>query len=269
MTNFKEIVGHDDIISHLRNAIKMNRVSHAYIIEGEEGIGKKLLANVFAKTLQCEAKGDEPCDVCTSCLNFESGNHPDINYVIPTKKASIGVDDIREQLNMDIYVKPYQYPYKIYIVQDADTMTVQAQNALLKTIEEPPYYAIILLIAGNSSMFLPTVLSRCVILSLKQIEESKIEKYLAQHDHISPEQAKIFASFSRGNIGKAKMLLASEVFESIRNDVIKTIDCVIENNDFELMEMVKKLCEDKDRGAMILDFMLTWLRDLMLIKKIP
>lgn len=269
MYTFSEIVGHEDIISHIQSAIKMNKVSHAYMIEGEEGIGKKLLVNTIAKALQCEEKQKEPCDQCSSCKKFDTLNHPDVKYIQPIKKASIGVDDIREQLNMDIHIKPYQYPYKIYVIYQADTMTVQAQNALLKTIEEPPHYAIIFLIAQNSSMFLPTVLSRCVILSLKAIEEAKITNFLIQKELILEEQAKMYASFSRGNIGKAMMLLNSTEFEHIRNDIINMVEYIAKEQVYDAMEMAKKLSDYKDKATMILDIMMTWLHDLMLIKKIP
>ncbi|MEI3523193.1 MAG: hypothetical protein V8Q36_03205 [Anaerotignum sp.] len=129
-------------------------VSHAYLLTGSSGSGKRLIADTFAKTLQCEAGGTEPCGHCRSCSAFDSGNHPDIVYVRPAKKT-LGVDDVREQILEDVSLKQYRYRYKIYIVEQADTMTVQAQNALLKTLEEPPAYAVFLLLAENQTAFLP------------------------------------------------------------------------------------------------------------------
>ncbi|PKM93239.1 MAG: DNA polymerase III subunit delta' [Firmicutes bacterium HGW-Firmicutes-1] len=268
MNSFNDIVGHEEIIKHIRNSIKMDKVSHAYMFEGEEGIGKKLLASIFAKTLQCEAGKDEPCNSCSSCKSFDSLNHPDIKYVVATKKAGIGVDDIREQLNMDIHIKPYRYKYKIYMIEEGDTMTPQAQNALLKTIEEPPHYGIIIMIAHNSSRFLPTVLSRCVLLSLKAIEEKKIKAYLIENQNLSEAEAHMYASISRGNIGKAKTFLTSIEFEDIRNDIIYAMECIIEENDLEILEIAKKIGEYKEKADMVLDLMMTWLRDIMIIKEI-
>lgn len=269
MNTFDEIVGHESIIQHIRNSIKMNKVSHAYLIEGEEGMGKKLIANAFAKTLQCEAGDDKPCQVCPSCKSFDILNHPDIKFVEASKKTGIGVDDIREQINMDIHIKPYRYPFKIYIINEGDTMTHQAQNALLKTLEEPPPYAIIMIIADNSSRFLPTVLSRCVTLSLKAISEDRIKAYLIKAEGLSDAEAHMYASLSRGNIGKAKIFLESLEFEEIRHDMIHAMECVISEDDLGIMEVVKKINEYKEKADMVIDLMLTWLRDLMIIKEVP
>lgn len=132
MGTFKDVVGHKDIINYIRNAVREDKVSHAYILNGERGAGKKMLANLFAATLLCEKGGPDPCNECHSCRQAESGNHPDIIKVTHEKPNSISVDDIREQVNNTIMIKPYQGPYKVYIIPQADMMTTQAQNALLK-----------------------------------------------------------------------------------------------------------------------------------------
>ena len=174
MGSFKDVVGHKDIINYIRNAVTENKVSHAYILNGERGSGKKMLANLFATTLLCEEQGPDPCNACHSCHQAESGNHPDIIRVTHEKPNTISVDDIRRQVNEDIQIKPYQGPYKIYIIAEADLMTVQAQNALLKTIEEPPAYAVIFLLTENAEALLPTITSRCVMLKLRNIKEEGV-----------------------------------------------------------------------------------------------
>ena len=146
MGSFKDVVGHKDIIKYIGNAVMEDRVSHAYILNGERGSGKKMLASLFAMTLLCEKHRPDPCNECHSCIQAESGNHPDIIRVTHEKPNTISVDDIREQVNNTIDIKPYQGLYKIYIIPEADRMTAQAQNALLKTIEEPPKYAVIFLL---------------------------------------------------------------------------------------------------------------------------
>ena len=151
MHEFKDILGHEQIKEHFQNAAATGKVSHAYILSGEEGMGKKTLANAFAMTLLCEEGGREPCMQCHACKQVLSGNHPDLIYVTHEKPASMGVDDIREQINDTIMVRPYSSQYKIYIVDEAQKMTVQAQNALLKTIEEPPAYAVIMLLTTDHS----------------------------------------------------------------------------------------------------------------------
>ncbi len=138
MQGFQKVVGHQEIITHLQNAISMNKVSHAYLFGGESGSGKKMMASLFAMTLQCEKHGVEPCMECPSCKKAQSQNHPDIIYVKHEKPNTISIDEIREQLINDVMIKPYSSPYKIYIIDEAQKLTLQAQNALLKTIEEPP-----------------------------------------------------------------------------------------------------------------------------------
>ena len=169
--DFKDIIGNDMIKDHFKKAIENNKISHAYILTGEAGTGRKSIANAFSMALLCEKGGKEPCMVCHSCKQVLSGNHPDLIYVKHEKPNSIGVDDIREQINDTIMIRPYSSYYKIYIVDEAEKMTVQAQNALLKTIEEPPSYAVIILITTNQEAFLPTILSRCVQLKLKPLQE--------------------------------------------------------------------------------------------------
>ena len=115
MGSFKDVVGHKNIIEYIQNAVNANKVSHAYILNGERGSGKKMLATLFAETLLCEEQGSSPCNKCHSCKQTDSGNHPDVIWVQHEKPNTISVDDIRTQLNNDIEIKPYQGPYKIYI----------------------------------------------------------------------------------------------------------------------------------------------------------
>ena len=191
MQGFKDVAGHEEIIAHLQNAVKMNKVSHAYIFGGEHGSGKKLLASLFAMTLQCETQGIEPCMQCTSCKKALSKNHPDIINITHEKPNSIGIVEIRQQLIDDVSIRPYESRYKVYIVNEAQKMTLQAQNALLKTIEEPPAYAIILLLADNPDSLLPTISSRCVILNLKPVSDNLVKTYLMERMHIPDYQAEV------------------------------------------------------------------------------
>lgn len=134
--------------------MKTGKVSHSYIFTGRPGSGKKLLAATYAMTLQCEAGGTEPCQKCDSCKKALGKNHPDIIYVNHEKPGTISIDEIREQLISDVSIKPIAVLIR-YIIPDAEMMTVQAQNALLKTIEEPPEYAVIMLLTSNADALLP------------------------------------------------------------------------------------------------------------------
>ena len=177
MFGFKDVIGHAHLIEHLQSAISMGKVSHAYIFDGEKGSGKNFLADIFAAALQCENSEIEPCGSCTSCKQAEGRNHPDIIRITHEKPNTISVDDIRQQLCGDIMIKPYKGPYKIYIVDEAEKLNVQAQNALLKTIEEPPAYAVIMLLTTNAESFLPTILSRCVTLHCKPVKDSMVPNF--------------------------------------------------------------------------------------------
>ena len=194
MAGFHDIIGHDMVKDHLQKAIEYHKVSHAYILSGEEGMGRKTIARAFATTLLCEKSDKEPCMQCHSCKQIMSGNHPDVIWVTHEKPASIGVDDIRVQINDTIMVKPYSSGYKIYMVDEAEKMTVQAQNALLKTIEEPPAYAVIILMTTNQEVFLPTILSRCIQLKLRPLKDYVVSGYLSEMMEVPESKADIYAA---------------------------------------------------------------------------
>lgn len=266
MANFQDIVGQEQIVEHLQSAIVAGKISHAYILNGQALSGKKLLAGIFAKALQCELMDKEACDTCQSCLQSDTHNHPDIIWVSHSKPNSIGVEDIREQINNNIMVKPYSSRYKIYIVDDADKMTVQAQNALLKTIEEPPSYGLLLLLTVNASALLPTILSRCVVLNLKPVDNDQIKKYLVENKNVPEEQADFSVSFAMGNIGKAIEVATSEDFNEIKDDCLHLLKYVDEMEVYEMIESIKNLTKYKLNIDDYLDFMIIWYRDVLLLK---
>lgn len=266
MPGFREIVGHKQIIEHLQNAIKMDKISHAYILGGEKGSGKRTIAAAFAQTLQCEGGQQDACGSCHSCKQAESKNHPDIIYVTHEKPNSIGVEEIREQVVSDVQIKPYSSKYKIYIIADADKMTVQAQNALLKTIEEPPAYAVIILLTANVPSLLPTILSRCVTLAMKPVADSEVKDYLMEHVQIPDYQADICVAFAQGNIGKAVQLASSENFNEIRSSALHLLKCVRKMDMSDIMAHVKGVSEFKVDIQDYLDFLAVWYRDVLYFK---
>lgn len=266
MQSFKDVVGHKDIIQYIRNAVTEKTVSHAYIINGERGSGKKMLASLFAMSLLCEEGGPEPCTACHSCRQAETRNHPDIIWVTHEKPNSISVDDIREQVNHTIAIKPYQSPYKIYIIDRAETMTVQAQNALLKTIEEPPEYAVILLLTENAQALLPTINSRCVILKLRNIKDTLIKKYLMEKLEIPDYKADVCTAFAQGNVGRAIMLANSEHFNEIKEEAVQLLKYIHEMEMSELIAAVSNITAYKLEITDYLDIIMIWYRDVLLYK---
>ncbi len=267
MFSFDKIYGNEKIITNLQTAIKSKRISHAYIFSGQVGIGKKLISKSFAKTLQCEQGGVSPCNKCISCLTFESGNHPDIFYVFPSRTKALGVDDIREQIYRRMDVKPFKYHYKIFIVENADKMTTQAQNALLKTIEEPAYYGIFLLLAENIKSFLPTVLSRCVCLNIKPLDILTVERHLINELNVSKETASSYSMYSQGNIGRAVKLLNDDEFVNMRTHVLNIAENIIDYDIIRVFSIVKELENFKERIQEALDVLYLWYRDLAVFKE--
>jgi DNA polymerase-3 subunit delta' len=228
-------------------------------------MGKKLISGIFAKTLQCAEGGISSCNRCKSCLQSDTGNHPDILRVTH-EKPSIGVEDIRLQVNADIQVKPYDSPYKIYIIDDADKLTEQAQNALLKTIEEPPEYAVILLLVSNISVILPTILSRCVLLNLKPVDKQLIKDFLMQEHHIPDYMAEMAAAFSGGNVGKAIKYASSEDFERMKGDVLHILKYIDDMELYEVISGLKTLSANKNNIEDYIDLMTLWYRDVLMFK---
>ena len=266
MGTFKDVVGHKDIINYIRNAVREDKVSHAYILNGERGAGKKMLANLFAATLLCEKGGPDPCNECHSCRQAESGNHPDIIKVTHEKPNSISVDDIREQVNNTIMIKPYQGPYKVYIIPQADMMTPQAQNALLKTIEEPPEYAVIMLLTENADTLLPTINSRCVMLKLRNIKDTLIKKYLMETMQVPDYKADMCTAFAQGNMGRAIMLANSEHFNEIRDEAVQLLKYINEMELSEIVQAVSRITAYKLEINDYLDIIMIWYRDVLLYK---
>lgn len=266
MPGFKDIIGHEVIKEHFQKAIETNHVSHAYILTGEAGMGRKSLANAFAMTLLCEIGKSEPCMACHACKQVMSANHPDLIYVTHEKTASIGVDDIREQINNTILIRPYSSYYKIYIVDEAEKMTIQAQNALLKTIEEPPSYAIIMLLTTNQEAFLPTILSRCIQLKLKPLNDSVVKSYLTGSFGIKESKAEIYAAFARGNLGKAIVLASSEEFQLMYSELLHMLKHLKDMDITELLQYIKKTRDEKLDIYDSLDFMQLWYRDVLMYK---
>ena len=266
MAGFEDIIGQEQLKEHLQNAIAMKKISHAYIINGEKSSGKEFIAGIFAMTLQCEKHGDNPCMECHSCKQAISKNHPDIIRVSHEKPNTIGVEDVRTQINGDVAIKPYSSPYKIYIMNEAEKMTVQAQNALLKTLEEPPEYAVIMLLTTNVNALLPTILSRCVVLNMRPVQDELVKNFLMKEVQVPDYKAQVCVAFARGNIGKAKLLATSEDFDNVKEEAITLLKYIQDMELNEVMAAIKKITDYKLDINDYLDIMAVWYRDVLLFK---
>jgi DNA polymerase III subunit delta' len=266
--NFQDVIGHKDIIQYIQNALKTDTASHAYVLSGERGSGKKLLAELFAMGLQCEhlKKDGDVCGECRSCKQSIHGNQPDIIWLHHAKPGSISVDEIREQINNDIVIKPYSSKHKVYIIPDAELMTPQAQNALLKTLEEPPEYGIILLLTENEQALLPTIRSRCIVLKLRNVKDTLIRKYLMEKLEVPDYKADVCTAFAQGNLGKAIMLAQSEHFNEIRDHAIRLLQQIDEMELYEMVEVLREIEAYKLEINYFLDILAIWYRDVLLYK---
>ena len=199
-------IGNERIISTVNQFICANHIPHAIIIEGDEGTGRKTLAEYIAKAAVCQGE-KRPCDNCKCCRLVDNKNHPDIIYVGPEeKKKNISVAQIRTIKN-DAFIKPHMLGRKIFIINKADTLNEQAQNALLKTLEEPPENVLFILITESVSSFLDTIISRCVCLSLLAPSRQESIDYIKTTTDLSLKDIENAVDSARNNIGKALMLL--------------------------------------------------------------
>lgn len=265
MATFKDVIGHESIIGHFKSSVERGKVAHAYLIHGEKGTGKKMLAGLFAKTLQCEAGGTDPCGRCRSCIQADTGNQPDIIWVTHEKPTVISVDDIREQVNKDIIVRPYSSRYKVYIIPQGELMNPQAQNALLKTMEEPPEYAVILLLTNNIDKMLPTIISRCITLNLRPVRELDMMEYLSRIG-IPAAKAKFCVGFAYGNLGKAVRLATAEEYLEIKRDCTQILKDINRMEVYELVDAVKRMSKYKLEVSDYIDLMMMWYRDILMLK---
>ena len=236
---FDKILGNDKIKSQLKQAVDLRKTSHSYLFLGTSGIGKKMIAKEFAKMILCESE-EKYCNHCKSCIEFDSNNNPDFSLIEPDG-TSIKIEQIR-QIQKKIIEAPIISKNKVYIIDDANLMTTEAQNCLLKTLEEPPEFVTIILIGSKESSFLSTIKSRCTIIKFQEIENEEIKKYLSINygiNNISEEMLEIFG----GSIGKAEELkdkqeLYTSIIKIIENikllelpDVLKKADIIYKSQE--------------------------------------
>lgn len=265
MSAFSKVIGHNNIKEYFSRAINADKVSHSYIFEGPEGVGKKMIAMEFAKMILCENKqNNTACNKCKSCHMIEAHTHPDIIVVNKDTKVT-KIDTIRDKVVREMGIKPYQSNHKIIIVSEADTVTTEGQNAMLKTIEEPPDYGMVILIVQNMSKLLPTIKSRCIHMRFNALTEKEIMGYLVQKGMTS-QNKEIYAKFCEGSIGMANKLIEDETFIEQRKSGIGYIRKLDRANMMQLYDIVKEICDQKDQITKILDFWLLWYRDVALLK---
>ena len=255
---FESIVGNDKIKELLQNSIKNKKVSHSYLFIGQEGIGKKMIAMEFAKAMLCLDEKSKYCNICKSCIEFDTNNNPDFNIIEPDGN-SIKIEQIRE-MQSKIIEKPIISSKKVYIINDSDKMTKEAQNCLLKTLEEPPEFATIILIGANESAYLSTIKSRCMILHFENIQDEKLKEILKNKFNQKLDN-EMLLKFAQGSISRAINIIENkETYEKVaeiisnihKKDIIEIIKMseviykskeiindILENINIQLLELLK------------------------------
>ena len=256
--SFKDIIGNQKNKELLTKIVKTKQISHSYMFVGIEGIGKFLFAKEFSKMLLCLEESGSSCDHCKSCVEFESQNHPDF-YELDTSENTIKIEQIR-MLQLKILEKPIVAKRKVYIINDAEKMTKEAQNCLLKTLEEPPEYVIIILIVSNENTMLNTIRSRCTKILFHPIEELELKKFLEKNNQIESRSSAYLKS-SQGSIAKAlKMNDNLSLYEEIDKvfyhlekinlmDVLGKLDALYKNkeNIYELLDYINTILFEKSK----------------------
>ena len=258
--SFANIVGNDKIKTFLDNQIKNNHVLHSYLFVGIEGIGKELFAEEFAKKILCLEKNDED-EKCLSCIKWNSLNHPDFTLIKPEDKI-IKIEQIRN-MQEKIAEKPITSKKKVYIIIDSEYMTKEAQNCLLKTLEEPPEYATIILTTSNESKLLNTIKSRCIKVQFDCLSENEMKDFLMKNSSIEPTQA--FIKMSQGSIGKLLHMEENhQIYEQI-NNILENID---KQDLITVLNKSEIVYKEKEKIQEILDYINVYLYYTKDIKKL-
>ena len=257
------ILGNEKIRHHLRESIIKQSISHAYILAGDNGIGKSKIAREFAMELICEKHTG--CGECPACRQFLADAYPDFFYMDADGKESIGIDRIRENIVNDVSIRPYHGKVKIYIIDEADKMTVGAQNALLKTIEEPPEYVVILLLVRNMSLLLETIRSRCIKLLLSAVSNDRIKGWLVEKG-TSEDVAAVLASYSNGAPGIAKVMAESEDFAGMYNQNVEFLKKISEASINDILLFIEELKKRTGGFKDFINFLRLWYRDICILK---
>lgn len=269
--SFNNLLGNDSQKEILLNTVKDGRLGHSYIFSGPSGVGKKLFAIEFAKLINCTVGIDRRKDdcSCSSCSKIEKMIHPDVCLFEYEGQKTIKIDQIRTDIEKRIFLSPFESRHKIFIIDDAERMNINAQNAFLKTLEEPPADSIIILVTESINFIIPTIKSRCQILNFSPVESENIKSMLQENPGLDTSDIDTAMKLSRGSIGKA-LNLDSEQIE-FRNEVTKLLNSVRPDKPssiFTLYELIKLDSKDNnpDQLKSVFGIISDWLRDLILIK---
>ncbi len=256
---------HEDIAENLISNVRNRVANQAYIFQGERGVGAKECAKLFSAALVCKSADTAPCGSCNACLMARADSHPDIVTVSPIDgKRNITVDQIRGVVT-DAYTKPYESGKKVYIIAYGDDMNEQAQNAFLKVLEEPPEYAVFVILAENNESLLQTIRSRCTTIKFNPVSDAKIREYIKAKFPESIEKTDFLVQYAGGVAGDIEKILNTENFQVLRRQSLDKLEELLSYRMPDSYVVAEFLEENKEDVELIFKFWQGFLRDIMLI----
>jgi len=260
--SFSQIIGHQKQIETLRAAVANQRLHHAYLFLGPEGVGKRTIAIALAKLVHCSEGHHDFCGQCANCARITAGHHPDVHFIEPLAgKKEISIQQIRE-IEKDLNFRAFSRGRKIAIIDPATQMNLSAQNALLKTLEEPPQDSLLILIAGNGGALLPTLRSRCLSISFAPLPRQVLSRFLMEDKGMNAEAADLLASMALGSV-RAASEIDSEALRERRRNWIDLLAGIGLNGYRTAMEAAEVLAANKDEAQAFLKWAETWYRDVL------
>jgi DNA polymerase-3 subunit delta' len=256
---FADITGHERIVEVFRRSVRSGKISHSYIFEGIPGCGRRQTALALIQAIYCKAVDDDACGVCPSCRKIAGGNHADIHFVEPLPdKRDISIDQLRE-IQRELSLRPYEAPRKACIMEPAERMSVNAANSLLKTLEEPPGNAIIILLSENADMLLPTIRSRCQLIRFSPLSPENIQLLLEKNGML-PDAASLLAPLSEGSMQKASEL-DNDTLAVRREKLITHLSALDIGRISSIFDTAEELAGNREETLESLDLLLSLARD--------
>ncbi len=269
---FRDLVDQDHAVMLLRSAVQGGRVSHAYLFAGPSGVGRREAALAFAQLLNCEHPSQDACGECQSCKLIATGHHPDVRMIDlergllldpeDSTKTGVGLKQVLA-LRREVVYPPYQGRWKVYIIADAETMTTEAANSLLKVLEEPPPHVVLILIAESVVSLLPTVVSRCQLLRFSFVPSAAIEQALADRFNVPRGRARFLAALAGGRLGRAVTWATSEDALQLREMMLDLLQRLEHIDPLERLDAAEALAKEKETLPELLEIALFWYRDLL------
>lgn len=258
-------VFHKKIMENLFKCVKNNSVSHAYIFEGNEGLNLKECALLFAMSLTCKSQNGAPCTDCDFCRESIASTNPDIIlFKKPSDKKTIGVDSIRD-LSNDTLIKPYGLNYKVYIIEDGDLLTVQAQNALLKTLEEPPKYVVFIILTSNKNILLDTILSRSTTIYFPPVSDSEVLSYI-NSNYPDIDNPDLIVKLCEGIPKSADKIINDENFNAVRDESFLNLPLLLTKDKLSAFKIKDFLIKNSEHSEDIIDFWTLFVRDILIFE---